>query len=94
MAGLKVGQRLAAVLAKPSAVGSHHRHVVALGDGADLRLHAGAGLAAAFREAAAQHDGRAHAGLAAALQFLGDVLGRDDEDGEVGAARGRSATEG
>ena len=43
-------------------------------------------LARRLGEAAAQHDGRAHAGLAAALQLLGDVLGRDDEDGEVGAA--------
>ena len=51
------------------AVGAHHRHVVALGDGADLGLHARALAAAGLGEAAAQDDGRAHAGLAAALEL-------------------------
>ena len=84
MAGLKVGQSVGGRVGKALAVGPHDRHVVALGDGADLGLHAGALVAAPFGKAAAQDDGGAHAGLAAALELLGDVLGRDDDDGEVG----------
>ena len=68
-------------------VGTHHGHVVAPGDGADLGLHAGALVADGLGEAAAQHDRRPHAGLAAALQLLGHVLGGDDDDGEVGRLR-------
>ena len=88
MAGLKVGQRLLADVGEALRVGAHHRHVVALGDGADLVLHARAALVPRrFGKAAAQHHGRAHAGLAAALQFLRHVLGRDDDDGEIGGLR-------
>ncbi len=69
-------------------VGPHHRHVVALGDGADLALHAGACFVArGFRETRAQHDRRAHARFAAALEFLRHMLGGDDDDGEIGRLR-------
>jgi hypothetical protein len=44
-------------------------------------------LAHGLGKAAAQHHGRFHAGLAAALQFLRHVLGGDDDHGQVGRLR-------
>jgi hypothetical protein len=58
-----------------------------LGDGADLGLHLATLFAYGLGEAAAQHNGRFHAGLAAALQFLRHMLGGDDDDGQVGRLR-------
>ena len=65
----------------------HHGHAVAPRDGPHLILQARAIAVGRLREAGAQHDGRTHAGLAAALQLAGHVLGRNNQHGQVGRRR-------
>ena len=85
--GAEGGAEVGGDIGEALRVGAHHGHAVALRDGADLGLHLAALVAHGLGKAAAQHHGRSHAGLAAALQLLRHVLGGDDDDGEVGRLR-------
>ena len=74
-------------IGEPHRVGPDHRHAVAPRDDADGLLHFCALASGRLRKARAQHHRRAHAGLAAPLQLVGDVPRRNDQDGKVGGRR-------
>ena len=68
-------------------VGADDGQVIALGNGSHFSLQPGAIAAAGLGKSGAEHDRRFHSGAAAALQFLRDVRGRDNQHSQVGPLR-------
>ena len=84
IAGLKVGQSEAAVLAKPSPFGPLTAMSYFSRDRLHFPLQRRPGLALLLGEAGRENDRRLDAGLAAVLQLLRHELRRDDHRGEIG----------
>ena len=68
---------------EPLAVGTQHRHVVALHRRADGLLAGGPVLATLLGEARADDDCCAHAALTAGLHCFGNIPGRYGDDGQI-----------